>query len=171
MTDDFWQKVLEDGEDLLWTGRPKPRISIRNFQLLGPFVGAAGTVIAGGMLLTYNTLPISQSVVVAVVIGLVILSLVKGLNRWAELTRTRYALTTHRALFFRLQKGETRIKAFPRSAETKPDVKPTSPPSVFFIRQERSDNPSVAGHFGFEYVQDSASLCSLMETPYKGAKL
>ena len=73
MTDDFWQKVLEDGEDLLWTGRPKPRISIRNFQLLGPFVGAAGTVIAGGMLLTYHTLPVSQSVVVAVVIGLVIL--------------------------------------------------------------------------------------------------
>ena len=171
MTDDFWQKVLEDGEDLLWTGRPKPRISIRNFQLLGPFVGAAGTVIAGGMLLTYNTLPVSQSVVVAVVIGLVILSLVKGLNRWAELTRTRYALTTHRALFFRLQKGETRIKAFPRSAETKPDVRPTSPPSVFFIRQESSDNPAAAIHFGFEYVDDSASLCSLMATPYKGAKI
>ena len=170
MTEDFWQNLLEDGEELLWTGRPKPRISIRNFQLLGPFVGAAGTVIAGGLLLTYNSLPVSQSVVLAVVIALVVLSLVKGLNRWAELMRTRYALTTHRALFFRLQKGETRVKAFSRSAETKPDVKPTNPPSVFFIRQERGDNPAVAGHLGFEYVEGSDSLCSLMTTAYKGAE-
>jgi hypothetical protein len=170
MTDEFWQNVLEDDETLLWTGRPTPRISLRNFQLLGPFIGAAGTVIAGGVLLTYNSLPVSQSVVLAVVIGLVVLSLVKGLNRWAELTRTRYALTNHRALFFRLQKGETRVKAFSRSLETAPDVKPTSPPSVFFIRQERDDNPALAAHLGFEYIQDSASLCSLMATAYKGAK-
>ena len=168
MTEDFWQNLLEDGEELLWTGRPKPRISIRNFQLLGPFVGAAGTVIAGGLLLTYNSLPVSQSVVLAVVIALVVLSLVKGLNRWAELTRTRYALTTHRALFFRLQKGETRVKAFPRTAETKPDIKNTSPQSVFFIRQERADNPVLAAHLGFEYINDSDALCAILNNRHEG---
>lgn len=168
MTDDFWAKVLENGEELLWTGRPKPHLSLRNFQLLGPFIGAFGTVIAGGLLLTYNDLPVSQSVILAVIIALVVLSLVRGLNRWAELTRTRYALTNHRALFFRLHKGETRIKAFPRSAETKPDIKATSPPSVFFIRQERGDNPTLAAHLGFEYIKESDSLMGLMATSYKG---
>jgi hypothetical protein len=168
VTDDFWAKVLENGEELLWTGRPKPHLSLRNFQLLGPFIGAFGTVIAGGLLLTYNDLPVSQSVILAVIIALVVLSLVRGLNRWAELTRTRYALTNHRALFFRLHKGETRIKAFPRSAETKPDIKATSPPSVFFIRQERGDNPTLAAHLGFEYIKESDSLMGLMATSYKG---
>jgi len=168
VTDDFWAKVLENGEELLWTGRPKPHLSLRNFQLLGPFIGAFGTVIAGGLLLTYNDLPVSQSVILAVIIALVVLSLVRGLNRWAELTRTRYALTNHRALFFRLHKGETRVKAFPRSAETKPDIKATSPPSVFFIRQERGDNPTLAAHLGFEYIKESDSLMGLMATSYKG---
>lgn len=168
MNDAFWEKVLEDGEELLWTGRPKPRLSWRNFQLLGPFVGAIGTVVAGGLLLSNNSLPVSQSVILAVIIALVVLTLVKGLNRWTELTRTRYALTNHRALFFRLEKGETRIKAFPRSAETKPDVKPTSPQSVFFIRQERGDTPTLAAHLGFEYIEQSASLCALMADSYKG---
>ena len=168
MTDDFWAKVLEPGEDLLWTGRPRPRLSLRNFQLLGPFIGAIGTVVAGGLLLTYNDLPVSQSVILAVIIALVVLSLVKGLNRWTDLARTRYALTSHRALFFRLQKGETRVKAFPRSAETKPDVKKTSPPSVFFIRQERADNPVLAAHLGFEYIHDSDGLGALLANRFEG---
>ncbi len=170
MNEDFWTNVLEDGEQLLWTGKPKPRLSLRNFQLLGPFIGAFGTVIAGGLLLSFNDLPVSQSVILAVIIALVVLSLVRGLNRWTELTRTRYALTNHRALFFRLQKGETRVKAFPRSAETKPDIKPTNPPSVFFIRQERGDNPTLAAHLGFEYIDESDSLTALMATSYKGTE-
>lgn len=171
MTDEFWTKVLEDGEELLWTGKPTPKLSLRNFQLLGPFIGAFGTVIAGGLLLTYSDFPVSQSVILAVVIALVVLSLVRGLNRWTELTRTRYALTNHRALFFRLQKSDTRVKAFPRSAETKPDIKPTSPPSVFFIRQERGDTPALAAHLGFEYVEQSDSLNSLLATSYKGTDI
>lgn len=168
MTDAFWTQVLEPGETLLWTGRPEPRLSLRNFQLLGPFVGAFGTVIAGGLLLTYNDLPVSQSVVLAVIIALVVLSLVKGLNRWTDLTRTRYALTNRRALFFRLQKGETRVKAFPRTAETKPDIKNTSPQSVFFIRQERADNPVLAAHLGFEYINDSDAFCAILNNRHEG---
>lgn len=170
MHDEFWTKLLEPEEQLLWTGRPKPRLSLRNFQLLGPFVGAAGTVVAGGLLLGFNDLPVSQSVILAVVIALVVLSLVRGLNRWTELKRTRYALTDHRALFFRVHKGETQVKAFSRSAETQPDIKPTSPPSVFFIRQDRDGSTDLAAHLGFEYVEESDSLCAQMVTGYKGAQ-
>ena len=170
MPDDFWADVLDPGETVIWAGRPKPRLSLRNFQLLGPFIGAAGTVIAGGLLLGFNDLPVSQSVVLGIVIALVVLSLVRGLNRWNDLKRTRYALTDHRALFFRLHKGETRVKAFSRSAETKPDTRPTSPPSVFFIRQEREGGAAVPAHLGFEYIEDSDSLRALMATGYKGTQ-
>ncbi|HDZ82539.1 MAG TPA: hypothetical protein ENH56_15050 [Roseobacter sp.] len=169
MNDQFWADQLDPGERLLWTGRPKPRLSIRNFQLIGPFIGAAGTVVAGGLLLTYNDLPVSQSVILAVIIALVVLSLVRGLNIWSGLNRTRYALTTHRALFFKLEKDGTRVKAFPRSTETKPDVKPTNPPSVFFIRQESIDKAALVAHLGFEYIEDSNSLSALMATSYEGA--
>ena len=100
MTDRFWQDLLEPDEDLLWTGRPKPKLSLRNFQLLGPFVGAIGTVIAGAFLLQGNSLPVSQSVVVAVIVALVALSLYRGMTRLTDLRPTRYALTNHRALFF-----------------------------------------------------------------------
>ena len=170
MSDEFWANVLEPGENLLWTGRPQPRLSLRNFQLLGPFIGAAGTVIAGGLLLTFNDLPVSQSVVMGIVIALVVLSLVKGFNRWNDLRRTRYALTNHRALFFKQHKGQTKVKAFSRAAETKPDIRQTSPPSVFFIRQEREGSPGLAAHLGFEYVAESDRLCAVMENQYKGAE-
>ncbi len=169
-TDAFWADILEPGEDLLWTGRPRPKLSLRNFQLLGPFVGATGTVIAGGMLLGYSDLPVSQSVVVGVVGALVFLSLLRGFKRWSALYRTRYALTGQRALFFQLQRGKTCVKAFPRSSETKPDVRPTSPPSVFFIRQVRADNTTLAAHLGFEYVKDSDRLCALMATRFEGTQ-
>ena len=169
MTDRFWADQLDPGERLLWTGRPKPRVSIRNFQLIGPFVGAAGTVVAGGLLLTYSDLPVAQSVILAVIIALVVISLVRGLNKWSGLTRTRYALTTHRALFFKLEKDQTRVKDFSRSAETKPDIRPTSPPSVFFIRQESMDKAALVAHLGFEYIEDSNSLSALMATSYEGA--
>ncbi len=74
MSDRFWQDLLEPEEELLWTGRPRPKLSLRNFQLFGPFVGAIGTVIAGAFVLRGNTLPVSQSVVVAVIVALVALS-------------------------------------------------------------------------------------------------
>lgn len=170
MSDAFWTKVLEPGERLLWTGRPQPRLSLRNFQLLGPFVGAIGTVLAGGLLLTFNDLPVSQSVVMGIVIALVVLSLVKGMNRWTDLRRNRYALTDKRALFFRRIKGNTQIKAFPREMETKPDIRQTRPPSVFFIRQERKDKEGLAVHLGFEYVSDCDRLCAVIETADKGAE-
>ena len=169
MTDRFWQDLLEPDEDLLWTGRPKPKLSLRNFQLLGPFVGAIGTVIAGAFVLQGNSLPVSQSVVVAVIVALVALSLYRGMTRLTDLRRTRYALTNHRALFFKLTRDGTRAKAFPRSAETKPDLRLTSPPSVFFIRHEQADNPARTAHLGFEYIEDSDRLSALMVTAYKGA--
>ena len=169
MSDRFWQDLLEPEEELLWTGRPRPKLSLRNFQLFGPFVGAIGTVIAGAFVLRGNTLPVSQSVVVAVIVALVALSLLRGMKRLTDLRRTRYALTNHRALFFKLTRDGTRAKAFPRGAETKPDLRPTSPPSVFFIRHEQPGNPARAAHLGFEYVEDSDRLSALMVTPYKGA--
>ena len=137
MSDRFWQDLLEPEEELLWTGRPRPKLSLRNFQLFGPFVGAIGTVIAGAFVLRGNTLPVSQSVVVAVIVALVALSLLRGMKRL--------------------------------TAETKPDLRPTSPPSVFFIRHEQPGNPARAAHLGFEYVEDSDRLSALMVTPYKGA--
>ena len=68
MSDRFWQDLLEPEEELLWTGRPRPKLSLRNFQLFGPFVGAIGTVVAGAFVLRGNTLPVSQSVVAAVIV-------------------------------------------------------------------------------------------------------
>ena len=59
MSDRFWQDLLEPEEELLWTGRPRPKLSLRNFQLFGPFVGAIGTVVAGAFVLRGNTLPVS----------------------------------------------------------------------------------------------------------------
>ncbi len=168
VTDPFWAKVLEPGETLLWAGRAKPRLSLRNFHLLGPFIGAGGTIVAGAMLLTYNDLPVSQSVILAAIIALVVLSVVKGTRRWTDVSRNRYALTDRRALFFRRQNGETRVKAFSRAAETKPDVRHTSPPSVFFIRQEPAGDTAPVAHLGFEYIVDSDSLSALLASRYKG---
>lgn len=150
----FWDNILEPGEELLWAGRPKPRLHWRNWRLYGPAPMAAFGLLAAAwfIVVTYGT---DSDVWLMIGPAVLVLIPVRATLRQIKAYRnTRYALTDHRALFFRVEGSQTRVKAHPRSAMVPPITHNTAPPSVSFLRygNEKSDE------IGFEFIEGVDSL-------------
>jgi hypothetical protein len=158
-TSDFWDNVLEDGEKLLWTGRPRPRLHWRNRQLYGPApIAALGLLAAAWLILsTYGSdgdmwLLILPALLIAI----------PARATWQQLRlyeATRYALTDKRVLFFQIRNQQTRVKAHLRRAMITPKLHRTVPPSVNFLRYG-DDKPS---EIGFEYIEAADALIAHLE--------
>lgn len=161
-TSGFWDNVLEQDENLLWAGRPKPHLHWRNWRLYGPAPMAAAGLLAAAwfILATYGTATDMWLLVLPAL--LVLIPLRATAQQLKEYAATRYALTDKRVLFFHVGTGETRVKVHPRTAIIPPKVTNTSPPSVTFLRYEAKKVHEI----GFEFIEGADSLLPFL-TPQK----
>ncbi len=150
----FWDTVLEPGEQLLWAGRPKPRLHWRNWPLYGaaPMAAAGLAAAALGIAFTYG--PSREMWLLAACGILVLIPLRATRAQLRTYAATRYALTNRRALFFRIDTDNTRAKAYPHSTMIAPQTLPTTPPSVRFLRVENGKT------LGFDYLETAPELLS-----------
>jgi len=150
----FWDKVLEQDETLLWAGRPKPRLHWRNWQLYGvPLICAVALLGTGWFLL--STLGTGRDIWLLVFVAIAALVPAAATRRQLKTySDTRYALTSKRALFFRISGPETRVKSYPATAVIPPKQRMTAPPCVTFLR---ADNGKLRT-LGFDYIEGSERL-------------
>ena len=156
---DFWHNVLEEGEELLWTGRPKPRVHWRNWRLYGsaPMAAIGLMAAAAFILVTYGTDNDMWLLLIPAV--LVLIPLRATLLQLRAYASARYALTDKRALFFDVGSEQTRVKAHPIAAIAAPTVKPTLPQSIIFLRYHAEKEES----FGFDYIEGAETLLHRLE--------
>lgn len=158
-TSAFWHNVLEQDEKLLWTGRPRPRLHWRNWRLYAAApMAAVGLLAAAGFILTtYGTgNDIWLLLIPAVLVLIPLRATAQQLRSYAA---SRYALTDKRALFFQVDKDQTRVKAHPLSAMYPPEQKTTLPQSIIFLKYTSEKEQK----FGFDYVEEAASLTAHLE--------
>ena len=159
ITSSFWDNVLETDENLLWTGRPKPRPHWRNRALYGPApIAALGLLAAAYLIISLYGVEGDMWLLILPAL-LIIIPARATLQQLRVYGATRYALTNKRVLFFQISGSETRVKAHPINAMIAPKVLGTVPPSVIFLRYDE-DKPV---EIGFEYIERPDALLSLLE--------
>ncbi len=160
-TSSFWDNVLEPDENLLWAGRPKPRLHWRNWKLYSPApLAAAGLLTAAWFII--NTSGSEGDMWLLILPALMIF--IPARATWQQLkfyATSRYALTDKRVLFFQISGEETRVRAYPNSALIPPTTIPTTPASVKFLRHDTGK----AREFGFDFIDNVDDLLSQLEQP------
>ena len=158
-TSGFWDNVLEADENLLWTGRPKPRAHWRNRALYGPApIGALGLLAAAYLIISLYGVEGDMWLLILPAL-LIVIPARATLQQLRVYGATRYALTDKRVLFFQISGSETRVKAHPINAMIAPKLLSTMPPSVIFLRYDE-DKPV---EIGFEYIEGADALLPLLE--------
>ncbi|WP_299025004.1 hypothetical protein [uncultured Sulfitobacter sp.] len=155
----FWDNVLEHDEELLWTGRPKPRLHWRNWRLYGSApMAATGLLVAAWFIIA--TVGAEGDMWLLVLPALLVLIPLRATRQQLQTyAATRYALTDRRALFFQVGAQETRVKAYPASAMTVPERRNTLPPSITFLQLGSGKDYRI----GFDYVEKSSDLRTHLE--------
>ncbi|MCX7566909.1 hypothetical protein OS189_11215 [Sulfitobacter sp. F26169L] len=158
-TTEFWGNVLEPDENLLWTGRPKPRLHWRNWRLYAPAPFAATGLLAAAWFIIFTT---GSDGDMWLLILPALLIIIPARATWQQLqtyAATRYALTDKRALFFYVGGDHTRAKAYPRHTAITPRQRATVPPSVIFLRMDTRKKTDL----GFDYIETADALLPHLE--------
>lgn len=158
-TSSFWDNVLEPNENLLWSGRPQPKLHWRNWRLYGSAPLAALGLMAASLIII-STVGSEGDMWLMVLPALLILIPLRATQQQLQTyAATRYALTDQRALFFKISESETRVVAHPRSVMIAPLVDKSVPPSVSFLRHS-SDKSNV---LGFDFIHSAEDLLPHLE--------
>lgn len=153
-TSGFWDNILEPNETLLWSGRPQPKMHWRNWQLYGSAPMAALGLMAAAWVIIYTSGSDGDMWLLILPALLILIPFRATQKQLRTYAATRYALTSQRVLFFRVEEEQTRVVAHPHSAVVAPTVKNTLPPSVSFLRQ----GPKKDDVLGFDYIPTADAL-------------
>lgn len=158
---DPWDGILDDGETILWQGRPDGAITLRPaniFTLLFGCVFAgfalfwmAGVFQAGGSFWAFGL--IHFSVGVGIIVQALFWDAFRRRRSWYTLTSRRAFIATDLPLMGR------RLKSYPITAETTLELIDKTPPSVHFAtRTKRTKNGSREIPVGFERIADGREV-------------
>ena len=160
-----WAGILDQGENILWQGRPLPRLRLEFQTPFEPlfftfFTGFSvfwmvGASRAGGLFWTFGLL--------FFVVGSY--SLI-GQHYWKRYLRahTFYTLTDRRALIATDVWGRRTLKSYPIAKSTMVELADGAPGSVFFATETQTDSDGDRTHsrIGFELVEDCRSVYALI---------
>ncbi|MGR3503149.1 aspartate carbamoyltransferase catalytic subunit [Pseudaestuariivita sp.] len=167
-----WDSILDNGERILWQGRPDGRFSVpvQNWFMVvfGLFftgfalfwmILASG---AGGTFWMFGLLHFSVG------FGIIFFSVT-----WPTFVRRRtwYTLSDRRAfLATDLPLSGKRLKSYPISSDTALELGGDTPGSVYFAhRTKRTKNGTRSVPVGFERIPDAADVMRLMRDVQRGA--
>ncbi|MEX0302823.1 MAG: aspartate carbamoyltransferase catalytic subunit [Leisingera sp.] len=162
---DSWAGILDDGEDIIWQGRPEGGISMRPFSIFEAVFGLffAGFALfwmtqaakAGGSFWMFGLLHFSVGV--GIVFHAVLWSAFVRRNSWYTLTNRRAFIATSLPLMGR------RLKSYPLTGDTPLELVDGQPASVFFAeRTKRGKNGSYTVPVGFERIAEGREVYRMM---------
>ncbi len=156
-----WDGILEEGEKILWQGRPTTRFHIRLAQIPALFFGMVFSGIAlfwmavaaqaGGLAWMFGLIHLA----VGLGIGLVpiILDNIRRRNTWYTLTNRRAFIASDMPVIGR------RLKSFPITQTTMLEYRDGDPPSLYFAEEyRRTKNGSRRVRIGFEGIADARDV-------------
>ncbi|MGR3617576.1 MAG: aspartate carbamoyltransferase catalytic subunit [Paracoccaceae bacterium] len=170
---DAWTGILDEGEDILWQGRPLPSFSVTGpakvFELL------FGLLFAGFAL--FWMIMASQSGggfwmfgIIHFIVGIGGVFHAIGWSRFRH-GRTWYTLTNRRSFIAtELPVIGKRLNSYPITKSTALELVDATPPSVYFAsetRRTRSGTRRV--QIGFEQIADGMDVYRLMRSIQTGA--
>ena len=169
---DGWDGILEEGEEILWQGRPNSRFRIKIGQIPAVLFGSAFSgfalfwmimaASAGGFFWMFGL--IHFSVGISIGAGPVVIDNIRRKNTWYTLTDRRAFIATDVPFVGR------RLLSYPITATTLLDLRGQDPGSIFFAEEfKRTKNGSRRIAIGFEAIPDAPEVLRLMRTIQKGA--
>lgn len=166
-----WEGILDEGEKILWQGRPDGRLSLHphnwpafifglffaGFALLWMILAAA----AGGVMWMFGL--IHFSVGIGVGLGPNIWSAWRRRHAWYTLTNRRAFIATDTPLAGR------RLATYPITADTRLALSDKAPATLSFAsRTRRGKNGSYEVPIGFERIYDAPEVYALMRNIQRG---
>jgi len=160
-----WDGILEQGEKILWQGRPGTNLRIKPSQFTAILFGLffSGFALfwmvmafqAGGFFWMFGL--IHFAVGLSIGIGPVYKSVIRRKNTWYTLSDRRAFIATAMPVVGR------RITSYPISANTSLDYQQTTPPSIYFAHEyKQGKNRSRRIDIGFEAIDDGRKVLALM---------
>ena len=161
MSTSEWHGILQNGEDILWQGRPDAAISMRP-ENIGPAI--FGVFFAGFAL--FWMYQASRGGGMFWMFGLLHFGAGLGVALWSIFgtrfrhKRTWYTLTNRRAFIATFMPiSDRRLQSFAINAQTPIDYIDGQPPSIMFAtKTQRKRNRLQDVPVGFERIRDAATV-------------
>ena len=170
-----WKALLRKGEDILWQGRPNPRVTIDDYDPLQVLGGLLVAVLAGVTLLTDawpaaadpDTALILRAGYPAICAGFVLAGLFIAFGiphaRARRYRHTWYTLTNRRAFIATDIPGKGKdIRSYPIDGAMQISHQPLSSSVHFASRTGTSKYGSHEIPFGFEKISDAREVFRMM---------
>ncbi|AUQ75659.1 aspartate carbamoyltransferase catalytic subunit [Phaeobacter piscinae] len=162
---DEWTGILDDGEEIIWQGRPDGAIALRPASLFQAafglfFSGFAlfwmlGAFKSGGSSWMFGLLHFSVGL--GIIFHAVFWSSYVRRNSWYTLTDRRALIGTRLPLLGR------KLKSYPLTGSTPLELVDGQPASVFFAeRTKRGENGSTTVAVGFERIAEGREVYRMM---------
>ncbi len=169
---DGWDGILEEGEEILWQGRPDSHFRIKIGQIPAILFGSAFSGFAlfwmlmaasgGGYFWMFGL--IHFSVGIGIGVGPIVTDNIRRKNTWYTLTDRRAFIASDMPFVGR------RLLSYPITATTLLDLRDYDPGSIFFAEEfKRTKNGSRRIAIGFEAIPDAPEVLKLMRKIQKGA--
>ncbi|WP_010141011.1 hypothetical protein [Oceanicola sp. S124] len=161
-----WEGLLEQGESILWQGRPDGRMTLRQINPMQLLFGLffAGFALfwmimaaqAGGAFWMFGLLHFSVGIGIA--IGKPVLDPLKRRRTWYTLTNRRAFIARHTLL------GHRTLDSYRLTPASRVSFLPGSPASVLFAEDEvRVKRGTRTRRIGFERIEDAREVFALIE--------
>lgn len=157
---DPWQGLLDEGEEILWQGRPDPRVRMDTSQPMMIFMGLFFMLFsvvwmnmasrAGGFFWMFGL----------IFFGIGFFNSI-GVHFWKAYLRahTHYTLTSKRGFIATDVLGRRSLKSYPIEKDTEVELTEGDSATVTFARQRKR---AKRGHYyvpvGFEYIKDGREV-------------
>ena len=166
-----WDGILDDGEEILWQGRPDPTLVLKPRQiglaLFGMvFAGFAlfwmiMASLAGGFMWIFGL--IHFSVGVALIVGPQYYSAYRRRNTWYTLTDRRAFIATELAVVGK------KLQSYPIDNDTRLDFIDENPATIHFAETtRRTKNGSYRVPVGFERIEEGRKVYRLIRDIQSG---
>lgn len=172
MTSAGWEGIFEEGEHIVWQGRPDGRIAIRAGNIAGVLFGLFFTGIAvfwmtmafsaGGFAWMYGLLQFAIGV--GIVVGAIYGGAYKRQRTWYTLTNRNAYIAVNMPVIGK------RLKTYAITSDSVLELDDRQPASVTFASQmRRTQNGTREIRIGFERIPDGRAVYGLLRDIRKEA--
>ncbi len=168
---DGWEGILEEGERILWQGRPDARVKWSEFSPIQTFVGVLFTAAGYNALSSMIEGPAQIFMIVPLAIAIMGLYFVGGHFLWSALrrSRTHYTLTNRRAFIAVDLWPRKSLTSYPIGTTDAIELDEGVTQGVYFAEEHRrSQGGSRVVRIGFQYISDAREVLGLMRNIQRG---